>query len=85
VENAEIKVLFRREAETALQDERAQFTVYNKYKEFIELETRVRQPSMFYTFSKRKDSDWEVLIYEGDDVKGQTPVSCDLYKDVVNP
>jgi hypothetical protein len=166
-------------------------SLYDKYKESIELETRVRQPSMFYTFSKRKDvmdsfevgkplscfcldnnyhkihvavalgdcsenkkegdnfayltfdynvelwfrrevgvhfcqfklmdekpttanksslnftdyavmlpfknkgsfrnqytliySDWEVLICEGDNVKGQTPVSCDLYKDVVNP
>lgn len=166
-------------------------SLYDKYKESIELETRVRQPSMFYTFPKRKDvmdsfevgkplscfcldnnylkihvavalgdcsenkkegdnfayltfdckvqqwfqrelgvhfcmfrleddkpttanksslnftdyalmlpfkkkgsfckqytliySDWEVLICEGDNVKGQTPVSCDLYEDVVNP
>ena len=29
--------------------------LYNKYKESIGLEIRVRQPSMFYTFSKRKD------------------------------
>ena len=28
-------------------------------------------------------SDWEVLICEGDNVKGQTPVSWDLYEDFV--
>ena len=86
-----VQIYFRREAgvhfcQFKLMDEKPttanksslNFTDYAVMLPFKNKGTFCNQYTLIY-------SDWEVLICEGDDVKGQTPVSCDLYKDVVNP
>ena len=86
-----VQIYFRREAgvhfcQFKLTDEKPttanksslNFTDYAVMLPFKNKGTFCNQYTLIY-------SDWEVLICEGDDVKGQTPVSCDLYKDVVNP